>query len=66
MKKVAQALYEGQCSLSHCISPQKKLISIFIHINCFISLKGSKPQFSPIMSNLVSCVPNSTENSCKV
>lgn len=51
--------------LSHCISPQKKLISIFTHINCFISLKGSNPQFSPIMANLVSCCLNSIANSCK-
>lgn len=65
LRKVAQALYEGQCTLSHCISAQKKLISIFTHINCFISLKGSKPQFSPIMPNLVSCVLNSIENSHK-
>lgn len=62
LRKVAQALYEGQCSLSHCISSWKKLISIFTHINCFISLQGSEAQFRPIISNLLSCVPNSTEN----
>lgn len=53
LRKVAHSLYEGQCSLSHCISSWKKLISIFTHINCFISLQGSEAQFRPIISNLL-------------